>query len=191
MGHQWSKDLSRVVVHKQLCCLLGAARVNFFYPSFPVVQYGSLEEACRGPCLSRRVKPSHALALLQKGWFSSGCIITLMREVMSSLAPLSLAVSLCEANGLCWLRKKGCLSTQGIFTHKVVLVVYLRVWNIYIFFSRVTYEREVLNYLLCLSFHVISAWLPFCSSLGYRVKAYLTDGKSVWLIFVELILCGF
>lgn len=106
----------------------------FFYTSFPVVQYGSLEEPCQGRWLSRRVKPSHALALLQKGWFSSGCIITLMREVMSSLAPLSLAVSLYEANGLCWLRKEICVSTQGIFAHKVVLVVYLCVWNIYIFF---------------------------------------------------------
>lgn len=48
-----------------------------------------LVEPCQGPWLSRRVKPPYALALLQKGWFSSGCIITLMREVTSSLAPLS------------------------------------------------------------------------------------------------------
>lgn len=61
----------------------------------------------------------------------------------------------------------------------------------YLIFLARTYEREVLHDLLSLSFHVVSAWLSFCSGLGYGVTADLTDGKTVWLIFVKLILCGF
>lgn len=49
VGHQPTKDLSRVVVHKQLCCPLGAASVNFFYTSFPVLQYGSWRNLAEDP----------------------------------------------------------------------------------------------------------------------------------------------